>query len=78
MKYIKQVRYQPDQMLDVHSFRSTFRSKMNNTAGFTDAMIAYVGGWQMQQEGDSYNADEPFEMKRLSDEINKIDVGFIH
>ena len=78
MKYIKLVRMHDDQMLHVHSLRQTFRQKMNNTTGFTEAMIDYVGGWEFKGMGKPYNADEPFQMNTLKEHLDKIDVGYIH
>ncbi len=77
MKYIKQVRTHKDQLLDNHSFRQTFRQKLNNTIGFTDAMIDYIGGWEFKGMGVAYNVDDPFEMSKLAKLIGQIDFIFI-
>ena len=78
MKKVKQVRYQESDLLDIHSFRQTFRSRCNNAESFTDAMIDYVCGWKPEGMAQAYNVDSPFEMNRLYEAMNKLNFQFIH
>ena len=77
MPYIYEVRSHEKQMLDIHSFRHTFRYICNDEPTMIESMIDALCGWEFVGMGKVYNTRTAYQLKRLSDVMNKLKLSFI-